>query len=226
MDKLRILSPVFVCGLLSTSALAQLEPITPSTVSVFSVRVIPEQAGVTLTPNAFSQGGGGNDFARLFLPVSNCTNPFSVACKSAGGTPDENSPMTATDFTFHTPVNSVEAVGMMSGIDGGAFFAATLLAFDGTTLVASCQGPPEFNVHTAGCFKATSSTTTGPPGPPDFFTGNLSVSAPAITSIWVFGSGDEASIATQILAVPEPGTFALLVFALAGLAVTRKQVAG
>jgi len=133
--------------------------------------------------------------------------------------------MSATDFTFHTPVNSVEALGMMSGINGGAFFAATVLAFDGTTLVASCQGPPESNVHTAGCFKATSSTTTGPPGPPDFFTGNLSVSAPAITSIWVFGSGDETSSATQILAVPEPGALALLALALAGLAVTRKRVA-
>jgi hypothetical protein len=131
--------------------------------------------------------------------------------------------MSATDFTFHTPVNSVEAVGMMSGVNGGAVFAATVLAFDGTTLVASCQGP-SVAPASGSCFSVTSSTTD----PVGFVlaTGNVFISAPAITSIWVFGSGDEASSADQILAVPEPGTFALLAFALAGLAVTRKRVAG
>ena len=128
------------------------------------------------------------------------------------------------DVSFHTgePVTSVVALQM--GLSTGPTFGSTvypeLLAFDGQRLVSSCV----VMAPDAGCFSDVSLTGTYN-GIPISWDGNLTVSAPDITSVWVGSAafGGIGAQAVQFVSVPEPAPLVLLAFAMVGLAVASRQ---
>jgi hypothetical protein len=129
-------------------------------------------------------GGGGSDFLSMAANGAGCFGgcPLPVSFNGLPVLPSE------LDFHmfgvgFHTagPVTRVTALQMVTstGPTVGSEITSELLAFDGQQLVAAClaQAP-------GGCFTDTQVTGTIN-GNPIAYQGNLTVSAPIITSVWI-----------------------------------------
>lgn len=246
MDK-RILPLAFVCGLLSTPAFAQLTTIGPNTpgVSEFDVTMVQKGPAVcmgdvgpipcffpSLTAiHPLQSGGGGLDFGNLAADNNGCFQgcgvPFLGSGPASPGDITSLFKVFAVSFQTQKPVTTVVALQMpafpMSCPSLSCETPAEVLAFDGQQIVSTC-----IVVAPGGCYSDTHLVQTTPGGIPAEYIGNLTVSAPEITSVWIaagnFGSAQVAmDVQFGTSSVPEPGTFALFAIALACLAVTRRR---
>ena len=245
MDKLRSLPVVFVCGLLATPAFAQLTTIGPNTpgVSEFNVTMVQKGPAVcmgdvgpipcffpSLTAiHPLEPGGGGLDYGSLAADNNGCFQGCGVPILGSGSpalVSDVLGLFKVFDVSFQTgkPVTKVEVLQMpafpMSCPSFTCVSPAEVLAFDGQRIVSTC-----IVVSPGGCYSDTHLVQTTPGGIPVEYIGNLTVSAPNITSVWIAaGNVGPAQVAKNIqfgFGVPEPGTFTLFVLALAGLVIRR-----
>lgn len=244
MDKSRVLPLAFVCVLFCTSAFAQLTTIGPNTpgVTEFDVTLVqkgpPVCMGATTSIPCFfpnftpihplQPGGGGLDEGNLAADNNGCFRGCGVPILG-NGQPDTDVQLffKVFDVSFQKPVTSVVALQMPAFPMSCSSFAcevpAELLAFDGQQIVATC-----IVVSPGGCYSDTQLVQTTPSGIPVEYVGNLTVSAPKITSVWIAAGNIGAAQFAQGVqfgtsSVPEPGTLTLFALALAGFVVTKRR---